>query len=74
MRILSYRPAASGGGTIGFAEVEAGPGVRLFDVKIVRAHDGSLRAYARNAAFDRTAIAELSKSLDGGECLDKRAS
>jgi hypothetical protein len=74
MRILSYRPAPAGGGTIGYAEIEAAPGVRLFDVKIVRAHDGNIRAYARNAAFDRTAIAEISKSLSGGACLDYRAS
>jgi hypothetical protein len=73
MRILSYRPAPSGGGTIGFVEIEAAPGVRLFDVKIVRAHDGTIRAYARNTAFDRAAIAEISKSL-GGECLDLIAS
>ena len=74
MRILSYRPAPSGGGTIGFAEIEAAPGVRLFDVKIVRTHDGSIRAYARNTAFDRSAIAELSKSLAEGVCLDLIAS
>jgi hypothetical protein len=73
MRLLSYRSAPSGGGTIGFAEIEAAPGVRLFDVKIVRVHDGSLRAYARNTAFDRAAIAEISKSL-GGECLVQRPS
>ncbi len=74
MRILSYRPAPSGGGTIGYAEIEAAPGVRLFDVKIVRTNDGSIRAYARNTAFHRAAVAEISKSLDGGECLDRRPS
>jgi hypothetical protein len=74
VKILNYRPAPSGGGTIGFAEIEAAPGIRLFDVKIVRTSDGSIRAYARNTAFDRTAIAELSKSLTGGACLDLTAS
>ncbi|ACI93286.1 hypothetical protein OCAR_6172 [Afipia carboxidovorans OM5] len=74
MRILNYRPAPSGGGTIGFAEIEAAPGIRMFDVKIVRTHDGSIRAYARNTAFDRTAIAEIQKSLTGGACLERIAS
>lgn len=74
MKILDFKPAPSGGGTIGFAEIEAAPGVRLFDVKIVRAHDGTIRAYARNTAFDRSAIAEISKSLNGGGCLEHRAS
>jgi hypothetical protein len=73
VRILNYRPAPSGGGQIGFAEIEAAPGVRLFDVKIVRARDGTIRAYARNTAFDRAAIAEISRSLNGGECLDRIA-
>ncbi|MBN8963800.1 MAG: hypothetical protein J0H89_00115 [Rhizobiales bacterium] len=73
MKILNYRPSPSSGAAIGFAEIEAAPGVRLFNVKIIRTDDGGLRAYARNAAFDRAAIAEISKSL-GGECLDRVAS
>jgi hypothetical protein len=74
LKIISYRPAPSGGGTIGFAEIEAAPGVRLFDVKIVRTNDGTIRAYARNTAFDRTAVAEIQKSLTGGACLERTAS
>lgn len=71
LKIISYRPAPPGGGTIGYAEIEAAPGVRLFDVKIVRTGDGSIRAYARNTAFDRAALAELSKFLTGGACLER---
>lgn len=61
MKILSYRLAPSGGGTIGFAEIfEVTPGIRLFDVKMVHTHHGTIRAYARNTTSDRSAIAELS--------------
>jgi hypothetical protein len=71
MRILNYRPAPSGGG---YADIEAAPGIKLYDVKIMRANDGSIRAYARNTAFDRATIAAIQKSIDGGICLDRVAS
>ncbi len=74
MKILNIRPAPPGvGKAVGTADIEVAPGVRLFDVKIVRTSDGSLRAYARNTSFDRSAVTEISKSL-GGECLDRTTS
>jgi hypothetical protein len=70
MKILKARPATGGGGTIAYADVEVCPGVKIFDVRIVRSNDGSMRAYARNTAFDHAAVAEISKSVIGGACLE----
>jgi hypothetical protein len=69
VRVIAYRPSPSGGG---YADIEAAPGIKLRDVKIIRAHDGNIRAYARNTSFDRNAVAEIQKSLDGGICLESR--
>jgi len=71
MKIIDYKPAPSGGG---WADIEAAPGIKLFDVKIIRAHDGNIRAYARNTSFDRATIAAIQKSIDGGTCLERISS
>ncbi|MCB4771178.1 hypothetical protein LGR54_21440 [Ancylobacter sp. Lp-2] len=44
MKILSIRPAPPGSGTLAHADIDVG-GLRIFDVVIRRAADGSLRAF-----------------------------
>ncbi|WP_453956959.1 hypothetical protein [Bradyrhizobium japonicum] len=44
------------------------PGVKLFGVRIARAHDGSYRAFARGAAFDRDMVKSISTLILKGDC------
>lgn len=66
MRIIEkYRPR---GGDVALADVEVCPGVRLFGIRIVRATDGSHRAYARGATFSEDAVKSISTLVLKGEC------
>jgi len=50
VRIISIRPEAPGGGnTIARFDAEISADVRMFNLKLVRSRDGSLRVYAPSA-------------------------
>lgn len=50
MRVISIRPEAGGGGsTVARFDAEISADVRMFNLKLVRSRDGSLRVYAPSA-------------------------
>ncbi|WP_136625969.1 hypothetical protein [Bradyrhizobium macuxiense] len=55
------------GADLALADVEIMPGVKMFGVRITRAHDGSYRAFARGAAFDREMVKTIATMILG-EC------
>lgn len=55
MKILTLRPAPSGGSTIAFADVEICFGVKMFGLRVEQRPDHSFRVYAPNARGARTA-------------------
>ena len=56
------------GGDVALADVQICPGVKLFGVRIVRAADGSHRAYARGAALSQDMVKSISTLVLRGEC------
>lgn len=72
MKILSIRPAPSGGGTIGFVDIEPSPGTRIYGVRVSRAADGSYRAFGpdnehgRTCAFDHQVANQIAKLTVAG--------
>jgi hypothetical protein len=63
VKILQTYPPSSGGRDIARADIEVAEGIRLFDIKIARAADGSPRAYARSASFSQAAVKQISESV-----------
>jgi hypothetical protein len=62
------------GDDVALADVEICSGVKLFGVRIVRATDGSHRAYARGAAFTPEVVKSISNLILKGECqYDQRS-
>ncbi|MCK1322756.1 hypothetical protein IVA94_18015 [Bradyrhizobium sp. 156] len=57
------------GADIALADVvEVCEGVKLFGVRIVRAADGTHRAYARGAAFSPAMVKSISSLVLKGDC------
>jgi hypothetical protein len=56
------------GDDVALADVEICTGVKLFGVRVVRAHDGSYRAYARGAAFTPDVVKSVSTLILKGDC------
>jgi hypothetical protein len=71
MKILAMREPL--GDDIALADVEIMPGVKMFGVRIARAHDGSYRAFARGAAFSRDAVKSISTLILKGDCQHANA-
>lgn len=63
MKILQTYPPGPSGRDVARADIEVADGVRLFDVKIQRAIDGSNRVYARSASFSPDAVKDISDSV-----------
>lgn len=63
--IEKHRPL---GTDAALADVEVCPGVRLFGIRIVRAADGSHRAYARGATFSQDVVKSISTLVLKGDC------
>lgn len=63
MQIIATHPPR--GADVALVDVDIGGGVRLFGVRLMRAPDGSHRAYAKNATFSRAAIEEIAKLAKG---------
>jgi hypothetical protein len=62
------------GDDVALADVEICAGVKLFGVRIVRATDGSHRAYARGAAFTPDIVKSISTLILKGECQREQCS
>jgi hypothetical protein len=63
VKILQTYPPNQGGRDVARADIEVADGVRLFDVKIQMAGDGSHRVYARSASFSPEAVKQISDSV-----------
>lgn len=63
LKILQTYPPSSGGSELARADIEFADGIRLFDVKIQQASDGSHRVYARSASFSPAAVKLVSNSV-----------
>ncbi len=63
MKIIARH--APRGGDLALADVEVCDGVTLFGVRVLRAHDGSHRAYARGAALAPHVIDEIANQIKG---------
>jgi len=63
MRLLAtHQPR---GAEIALCDVELCPGVKLFGVKLMRAADGSHRAYAKNVTFSPAVIEDIANQFKG---------
>jgi hypothetical protein len=63
LKILQTYPPSPGGRDVARADIEIAEGVRLFDIKIQKAGDGSHRVYARSASFSPDAVKKISDSV-----------
>jgi hypothetical protein len=66
VQILAVHPPL--GADAALADVEVCDGVKLFGVRIVRAADGSHRAYARGAALSPAMVKSISSLVLKGDC------
>lgn len=72
MRLLEkHQPL---GADVALADVEVCEGIKLFGVRIVRATDGSHRAYARGAAFSPAVVKSISSLVLKGDCQREQCS
>ena len=60
------------GADLALADVEVCTGVTLFGVRVLRAPDGSHRAYARGAALAPAIVQSVSALILKGDCLNAR--
>jgi hypothetical protein len=72
MKLLERRQPL--GGDVALADVEVCEGVRLYGVRIVRAADGSHRAYARGAALSPPMVKSISTLVLRGDCQNAHRS
>jgi hypothetical protein len=63
--LATHRPR---GADLALADVEVAPGVRLFGVRLLRAPDGTMKAYARGATLSPHIVNEIFSILLKGDC------
>jgi hypothetical protein len=63
MRIFATHPPR--GAEVALVDVDVGGGIKLFGVRLMRAPDGSHRAFAKNATFSPAAIEEIARQARG---------